>query len=530
MRFDPIDGSKPTQSTVKTGTLTTPLLHNPQRPGFRFDGWTLDGQPFDFQTPILQDTTLKAKWTKITDWTLSPDHGPASGTLLTINPPSPQEPYYTSIQAKDEQILGLTGDGRIYTWTQDSTPAQVPFPAEAPDGFHYLQATAGSRWQAALGSDQHIYTWNSGLATPTLLDTGQDTGFTSISMNDYLLLAVDRQGQIHTFQDSQNTNPKPDGQETTSLPRKAQAVLAAASSSRILALDADGQAWAWSAGKTGNVKPERVKQDPGLRFTQAQALSKGFLLLDSKGHVQYLANSTTSPTAAGLPDSAQASRITTGNAGNDQAVITDTGGNVWAWGAGKMPIRADNRRQAYVQAASTGGRITAISTKGDIYRWSMDEQGQPGKPARPDTTQAPILETASMDGQALTLTKNNGSWQTDMPARKPGPSAILITGRQDGQPFTRSLKYTIDQTLTRGTEPRSTLMVHFNTGGGKPEPADQSFTASNGRVKRPSPDPAREGFLFDGWFIGEVAYDFSRPVDKDLTLTAKWMPEGRNNT
>ena len=38
VRFDPDDGSKPTQSTVKTGTLATPPQHNPQRQGFRFDG------------------------------------------------------------------------------------------------------------------------------------------------------------------------------------------------------------------------------------------------------------------------------------------------------------------------------------------------------------------------------------------------------------------------------------------------------------------------------------------------------------
>ncbi|MDT7513489.1 RCC1 domain-containing protein, partial [Bifidobacterium sp. H1HS10N] len=36
--------------------------------------------------------------------------------------------------------------------------------------------------------------------------------------------------------------------------------------------------------------------------------------------------------------------------------------------------------------------------------------------------------------------------------------------------------------------------------------------------------------LFDGWFIGEVAYDFSRPVTTDLTLTAHWTPASRNTS
>ena len=529
MRFDPADGSKPTQATVKTGTLATPPQQNPQREGFRFDGWTHDGQPFDFQTPILQDTTLKARWTKTTDWTLSPDHGPASGTRLTISPPSRQEPYYVSIHTTGNQTVGLTGDGHIYTWTQDSTPKQAPSPAQSADGFHYLQIAAGSRRQAAIGSDQQLYTWTSGQPTPTILDTSQNTKFSSVSISRDRLLAVDQQGQIHTFQDSQkdtqSTNTKPEEQETISLPGKAQAVLTVASDSRTLALDADGQAWTWDANNTGNIKPARIKQDPSTRIIQVQALNPGLLLLDMNGHTYYLADSTTAMIQVNLPEGMKASRIT---ANKNQAMIVGKDGSVWAWKPGEAPSRADNGNQSYVQAASTGSRVTAFSTKGDMFTWSLDKQGQPGRPARLDTTQASTLETSSMDGQPLKLSRNNGSWQTDMPAHKPGQAAILITGRQDGQPFTRSFNYTVDQTLTRAAEPRSTPTVHFDTGGGRPEPADQSFTTPNSRVKRPSPDPTRQGYQFDGWFIGQVAYDFSKPVSKDLTLTAHWSPASRN--
>ena len=527
MRFDPADGSKPTQSTVKTGTLAAPPQQNPQRPGFRFDGWTYNGQPFDFQTPVLQDTTLKAQWSKTTDWTLSPDHGPASGARLTISPPDRQEPYYTNIQSAGNQIVSLTGDGRIYTWTKDNTPEQVPFPAQAADGFHYLQIAAGSRRQAALGSDQQLYTWTSGQPTPTILDTSQNTKFSSVCISRDRLLAVDQQGQIHTYQASQNPNPKFVEQAVTNLPGKAQSVTAIATDNRILALDADGQAWRWDASKIGKAKPERIKQDPDMRIIQAQALSQGFLILDAKGQAWYLADGTTAMIQVSLPEGMKASRIT---ANDSLAMITGTDGRVWAWQPGEAPKRADNKGQAYVQATGAGSRVTAISRQGDLYKWSLDGQDRPGKPARLDTTQAPILESASMDGQPLKLSKTGEAWQADIPARKPGPAAILITGRQDSRPFTRSLTYMVDQPLTRSAEPRSTLTVHFDTGGGKPEPADQSFSTPNGRVKRPSPDPTRDGFMFDGWFTGEVAYDFSKPVDKDLTLTAKWTPESRNNT
>ena len=526
MRFDPADGSKPTQSTVKTGTLILPPEKNPVREGFQFDGWMLDGQPFDFRTPILQDTTLKAQWMEIMDWTLSPDHGPVSGARLTISPPDRQEPQFASLDAAGQQAVGLTGDGRIYTWTQDSPPKQVPCPAQAPDGFHYQQVAAGSRRQAALGSDQKIYTWTSQQPTPTILDTSRNTQFSSISINDNLLLAVDQQGQVHAFQDSQNLNPKVTEQATLSLQGQAQAVTAVASASQALIVDADGQAWTWDKANSGNAKPERVKQDPGMRFTQAQTLSRGFLLLGSQGQLRYLADSKNSLTAVSLPGGAQASRIA---ANEDQATIVGTDGFPWAWKPGEAPKRADDGSRQYVQAVSAGGRVTAISRQGGMLAWSLDGQGQPGKPVRLDTTQAPILKTASLDGQALTLTRSNGSWQADMPARKPGQAAILITGRQDGQPFTRSLRYTVGQPLARAAEPGSAFTARFDTGGGSPMPADQHVSAPYGRVKRPSPDPARDGFLFDGWFTGDVAYDFSRPVGKDLTLAAHWTPAGRNS-
>ncbi|MBI0073417.1 InlB B-repeat-containing protein [Bifidobacterium sp. W8110] len=531
MRFNPADGSKPTQETVKTGTLATPPQHNPQREGFRFDGWTGDGQPYDFQAPILQDTTLKAQWSKTTDWTLSPEHGPASGARLTISPPSLQEPCYTSIQAAGNQIVGLTGDGRIHTWTQEGTPVQVPFPAQAPDGFRYLQAAAGSRRQAALGSDRRIYIWDRGQSTPTILDTGQDAGFTSISMNDDRLLAVDRQGQVHAYQagqaDSQNPNPKPAAQETIGLPGKAQAVTAVASASRILALDTDGQAWTWETANAGSAKPSRAEQDPGMRTVQAQALNQGFLLLDADGQGRYLDDNTASSATLGLPENRKASRIA---ANKDQAVITSTDGRIWTWKPGATAVRADNGEQPYTQAAAAGSSITAINRQDDMFTWSLDAQNNPGKPARTDNAAGPTLESASMDGQALTLSRKDRSWQTEIPARKPGPAAITLAGRQDGQPFTRSLNYTVDQTLTRDTQQSTTYKVTFNADGGNPEPADQNFSTPNSRVKRPSPDPTREGYQFDGWFTGNIAYDFSRPVTENLTLTAKWTFQDPNNT
>ncbi|MCT6810980.1 MAG: InlB B-repeat-containing protein, partial [Bifidobacterium sp.] len=275
------------------------------------------------------------------------------------------------------------------------------------------------------------------------------------------------------------------------------------------------------------VKPERIMQGQGMRIIQAAALNQGFLLLDANGQACYLADGKTSLATTGLPENMKASRIT---ASNDQAIITDKDGHIWTWKPGETPTRADKGSQPYTQAATTGGRITALDRQGSLYQWSINTQSQPDKPAKVNTTQAATLESASLDGQSLTLNKTDGSWQTEMPASQPGPVIITLAGRQDGQHFTRSLNYTVDQTLLKDIRQSSTYTVTFKTDGGNPKPEDQQVTYPYGRVQRPSPDPTRSGYQFDGWFIGEVAYDFSKPVTEDLTLTAKWTSKTPNTS
>lgn len=46
-------------------------------------------------------------------------------------------------------------------------------------------------------------------------------------------------------------------------------------------------------------------------------------------------------------------------------------------------------------------------------------------------------------------------------------------------------------------------------------------------------DPVREGYTFDGWFMdedGTQAYDFTTPVDADLTLYGHWTKESTTPT
>ena len=63
--FDSLGGTIVEPRTVKDGkTATRPA--DPTREGWTFVGWTLDGEPYDFATPVTRDLTLKARWSEIT--------------------------------------------------------------------------------------------------------------------------------------------------------------------------------------------------------------------------------------------------------------------------------------------------------------------------------------------------------------------------------------------------------------------------------------------------------------------------------
>ena len=50
-----------------------------------------------------------------------------------------------------------------------------------------------------------------------------------------------------------------------------------------------------------------------------------------------------------------------------------------------------------------------------------------------------------------------------------------------------------------------------------------SLTAVDGELEGEAPVPTKEGWTFEGWFTKDgVLFDFSKPIDRDMVLTAKW--------
>jgi uncharacterized repeat protein (TIGR02543 family) len=67
--------------------------------------------------------------------------------------------------------------------------------------------------------------------------------------------------------------------------------------------------------------------------------------------------------------------------------------------------------------------------------------------------------------------------------------------------------------------------VTFDTGGGLPEPEPNPVTVADGETigKLPEVDPAKDGFSFGGWYLGDSEFDPGMPITRDITVRAKWI-------
>ncbi len=89
-----------------------------------------------------------------------------------------------------------------------------------------------------------------------------------------------------------------------------------------------------------------------------------------------------------------------------------------------------------------------------------------------------------------------------------------------GNPYVFTLFQVTEQpriTIT-GVTPNPKWDVDFQSEG---QVYTTQYVTNDSLAIRPV-DPLREGYDFDGWYLGTEEYDFSTPVTGDITLTARW--------
>ena len=102
---------------------------------------------------------------------------------------------------------------------------------------------------------------------------------------------------------------------------------------------------------------------------------------------------------------------------------------------------------------------------------------------------------------------------------------VRYTTANSSSETTLTLTYTAEGTFTGSNslvlqkQGQSSYTVTFDSDGGS---AVEAQTIAKDATAQEPVAPTKDGYTFAGWYNGETLYDFATPVTGDITLTAKW--------
>ena len=474
-------------------------------------------------------------------------------TAVTV----PDGVLFTQVSAGTYHSMALDRDGNIWTWGYDSTgqlgrpsgdttPYGMPGRIAAPEGVKFIAISAGWQHSAALDRDGNIWTWGDNQqnqlgrktkgttdATPAKVQTSKPTAFSAVS----------------------------------------------ASLSHSMGLSAGGVVWTWGSGeKTSSISDDTVLGHgdgnapapvaTGLRFT---AISAGYyhsLAIAQDGTVLSWGSNTSgqlgrAPTdaePAGRPGAVPGLTGATGVSAGYGYSIASAGGGVWAWGDnqyGQLGTVTGNGSGAGVSAparipapegapsgfaytgvsaSASGSHTLAVGSDGDAYGFGLNADGQLGdNTTNPSSSGAAAANRPTMVwrplGAPLTsvlfgakpsateVRRQADGWYAVSPRHR--PETVPLTVRSaDGTGSAQTKEDTgLQFTYTGDTVTLTFASAHGTT-------PDPQRVMPGESTMRPA-DPSENGWTFDGWFDGDVAYDFAAPLERDLTVTARWHRTGR---
>lgn len=100
----------------------------------------------------------------------------------------------------------------------------------------------------------------------------------------------------------------------------------------------------------------------------------------------------------------------------------------------------------------------------------------------------------------------------------------------EGDPFDFTTGIYKNATLVakwKANEDTEIVTVKFDSDGGSV--VGEVEVAKGRPVSRPAAAPTRMGYVFENWYLGDEVYDFSKPVNENITLRAKWTRRTNEN-
>ena len=475
--FDTGEGGTPVDAQQVEDGMTVSQPDNPTRDGYRFDGWLLDGQPYDFATQVHGDITLTAAWTALHTVTFDYAHDGMTGTQ-TI--PDGEKATQPETPKREGWVFnGWLLNGAAYSFDTPVT-GDITLTADWTRITHTVTFDTGE------GSGIDPQTVNHGEqaidpGTPTregytftgwLLD-GSPYDFSTPVTGDITLTAAwektpDPTPVTHTvtFDAANGGDPVKvavvDG-ETVGKPADPTR-----DGYTFQGWVLDGEPYNFDTPVTGDIT-----------LTAAwEKLAEYTVTFDTQG---------------GTPVEPQ--------------TITENG----------MVARpADPTREGYsFKGWQLDGRGYDFSTPvtGDITLTAVWEENEPPTPVEHTVTVNPNNGAPST---TYTITDGDTFTPPETPARE---GYQFVGWTVDGQPYDFSQPVTGDITIEAAWEKIAVYTVTFDTQGGSAIPPQTVF--GNDKATLPSP-PIREGYEFKGWQLNGKDYDFNTPVVGDITLTAVW--------
>lgn len=481
IRFDTADGTTIPAQTVTDGSMATKPA-DPTRKGYTFNGWAVNGQPYDFSTPVTADLTITAEWVPLpVEHTVLFDAGDGSKpTPTTVEDGKPVD------KPKDPTRKGYTFDGwllngKAYDFTQPVTG----------------DITLTGSWTRLT----HTVTFDTNGGTPVASQSVEDGGVITSPKNPtregYTFKGWLLNGKSYDFQ-------TPVTGDITLTADWAKAKPA----SHTVTFDA-----------ANGSKPDTVKVEDGKTVTKPKDPTReGYTFQGwTSGGKTYDFNA---PVTADITLTAQWEK---------NKPVTHT-----------VTIDPANGEKTTVLKVEDGQKLTKpTDPKKNGYTflaWYLNDKPYDfNQPVTGDITivaqwekNKPKAHTVTYD-YAYDGLKGTAVVTDGKPLPKPTDpkrAGYVFKGwRLDGRTYDFNQPVTKDLTLTADWElsvpDRHT--VTFDTKGGS---AVSPITVKDGNTIAKPMTPTRKGYEFKGWLLNGKPYDFTTPVTSDITLIADWEKAG----
>ena len=484
--FDSGKGSKVDSQTVKEGDPVS-KPDNPTREGYTFNGWLLGGDPYDFTTPVMQDLTLTASWTKNkSTYTVKFDLNGGDGNIAdqkvkegsTIDrPDNPTREGYTFMgwqyEDSDWNFLNTVtsnmtltaqwkrNEVKKYTVTFDTANGTSIDPQTIKDGGKVSKPDDPTRE----GYEFKGWTLN-----------GVDYDFTTPVKADLVLTAVWTPVKPKTY---------------------------------TITFDTDG----------GTVVPSQTVKDKGTATEPTAPTKTGYefkgWLLDGKPY------DFTTPVTKDVTLKAkwEKTKVESYTVAFDSADGSEVASQTVE--QGKTAVKPDDpTREGYTFLGWYAGDAAYdwdTPVTGNLIltaHWQKNEQPQP------KTYTVTFDYQNGSPSDARTVSEGN----TVTPPENPVRDGYDFQGWVgiDGSEFDFEQPITSDTLVSakwkKHEDPKPVMhTVTFNSNGGTsidPQTVQDGLT-----VRRPA-NPVKNDYVFDGWYLDNDQYDFNKPVTGDITLTA----------